>query len=148
MGRFSVWRFAGPNDQPTNRGTALLEAAPGFEPGNKGFAVPRLCRLATPPRLVEVGGVEPPSENPLASASTSLARVLVLGRRAPTGGIARPLASLSFVQAAQGQPPELARLVDAQRHPTGGSAADGLRLVQGVSRNSCVVGVCLPFRRI
>jgi len=37
---------------------------------------------------VEVGGFEPPSENILASASTSLARVFFLGPRAPTGRIA------------------------------------------------------------
>jgi len=91
--------------------------------------------LATPP-VVEVAGVEPASENPLASASTSLARVFVLGPHAPTGGIARPPASIEFTQATQGWQLGLARLVYAPRNPTGGGPRDGSRLVQGVSGNS------------
>ena len=68
------------------KGTSLAGAG-GFEPpiaGPKPAALP----LGYAPALVEVGGFEPPSENILASASTSLARVFFLGPRAPTGRIA------------------------------------------------------------
>ena len=37
----------------------LMEAAGGFEPPNKGFAVPCLSHLATPPFMERATGLEP-----------------------------------------------------------------------------------------